>query len=95
MKNFKDELNWGSKFELLKNKKTGEYTITGDYLSRNEVFNILGKDSVNTWSKSFGEISSDISSSGFLIDGIVEPVPLEELKTISPEKYKKLVNIFL
>ncbi len=93
MKNFKDELNYGAKFELLKNKKTGEYTITGDYLSRNMVFDILGKDSVNTWSKSFGEISEDISSSGFLIESIVEPKPLKELEAISPEKYKKLNKI--
>ena len=82
-----------NKLEISKNKITKEVTIIGDYLGRKKLTDGFGKDTVTTWCKSFGEISSEISSSGFLIERIVEPKPLKELADIFPEKYKKLSKI--
>lgn len=81
------------KLEKIKNKETGEIAVVGDFLSRAKLIDGLGKDSVNAWRKSFGEISSEIASSGFLIERIVEPRPLEELNKFAPETYKTLNKI--
>lgn len=81
------------RLERVKNKETGETKVTGDYLNRAKLTDGFGKDSVNAWHKSFGEISSEIATSGFLIEQIVEPRPLEEFKKLSPEKYEALNKI--
>ena len=68
----------------------------GNYLERIKFpgsLSVPGKDGVTVWHKSFGEIASEIKSSGFLIEQIVEPKPLKELKSIPPETYKKLNKI--
>lgn len=85
--------NWVSKLEVVKNKTTREVEITGDYFSRFKVMNALGKDTVNTWRKSFGEISKEANLAGFVIEQIVEPLPLDELEIKSPETYKRMLKI--
>ena len=82
-----------SKLEIDKNIKTGKITITGDYLARRKLVDGFGKNSVTTWRKSFSEISSEIASSGFLIEKIADPKPLKKLQKIYPEKFKKLTKI--
>lgn len=82
-----------SKLEIAKNIKTGKITVTGDYLKRRKLIDGFGKNSVTTWRKSFSEISSEIASSGFLIERIIDPKPLKKLQNIYPEKFKKLSKI--
>lgn len=90
MRSANTETHFINKLEISKNKETGEYTFTGDYLGRRELVDGFGKDSVTTWRKSFGEIASEIHSSGFLIEQVVEPRPTKGMQKVSPEKYKKL-----
>jgi|ERR1035437_1059605 ubiquinone/menaquinone biosynthesis C-methylase UbiE len=87
------DTQWINKLEIIKDKETKEITITGDYLNRTKLTNGFGKDTVTTWNKSFSEISSEITLSGFLIEQIIEPRPTEEMKNLFPEKYKKLNKI--
>ncbi len=82
-----------SKLEISRNKETKEITIVGDYLNKTKYIDELGKDTVNSWHKSFSEIASELFSAGFLIEQIVEPRPLKKLEEISPETYKRLMKI--
>jgi ubiquinone/menaquinone biosynthesis C-methylase UbiE len=81
------------KLEIIKNKETRERTVVGDYLSKRMVKDALGKDSVDTWSMSLNDISRDIKEAGFLIEQIVEPLPLEEFKEIDIGTYNRLQKI--
>ena len=87
------DTNWILKLEIMKNKETKEYKIIGDYLARKKIPDGFGKNTVTHWKKSYSEISSEIKSSGFLIEQIVDPMPTEEMKGEFPEKYKKLSKI--
>ncbi len=87
------DTEWVSKLEISKNKETKEVVIVGDYLSRSQLKNGLGKNTVNTWYKSFSEIAAEIKAAGFLIEQMVDPKPLKELNDLFPEKYKKLSKI--
>lgn len=95
MESVGDQTNHISKLEIVKNRKTKKITITGNYLGSMKLGVGLGglNDTVVTWHKSFGEISSELSSAGFLIEKIIEPKPLKRLKNIRPETYKKLNKI--
>ena len=77
----------------MRNKATKEYKITGDYVARKQISDGFGKDTVTTWRKSYAEISSEINAAGFLIEQIVDPIPTEDMKTESPQKYLKLSKI--
>lgn len=87
------DTDWVNKLEIKKNKLDGHFEITGDYLNRRKLLDGLGENSVNTWNKSIGEICSEIHSSGFLIEQIVEPRPTEEMNEKFPEQYKKLNKV--
>ncbi|MBC7766405.1 methyltransferase domain-containing protein [Arenimonas sp.] len=87
------EENWISKLEVVKNKNTRQVSVIGDYMTDFKVMNALGKDSVNTWRKSFSEISKEIHAAGLVIEQIIEPTPLKELEAISPEVFKRLSKI--
>lgn len=87
------EESYGYKVEVLKNKITKEISITGDYLAKRKIMDAFGKDTVNIWHVPIGEISKCISEGGFLIEQIVEPLPLEGMKNIKPNSYKRLQKI--
>jgi ubiquinone/menaquinone biosynthesis C-methylase UbiE len=95
MESVGDKNNFISKLEIVKNRKTKKITVTGNYLERTKLGSGLGglNDSVITWHKPFSEISSELSSAGFLIEKIIEPKPLKKLKKFKPETYKKLSKI--
>lgn len=82
-----------SKIEVSKDKVTKEVTITGSYLDKRKIEDALGKDTVNIWHMPIGDISKVIHEAGFLIKTIVEPLPLEGMKEIKPESYKRLQKI--
>lgn len=76
----------------IKNKKSKEVEIIGDYMSHRmmtgtEDFGVV------TWHKSLSEIVGEIKESGFQIDVIVEPLPVPELKDVSRRTYDTLVKI--
>jgi hypothetical protein len=48
---------------------------------------------VTTWHKSFSEIINIFTSNGFLLDKIIEPKPLIQMKNISIKKYERLNKI--
>ena len=81
------------KLEVQKDRVTKEITIIGDYLSKRKLIDAFGKDTVNIWHVPVGEISNAIYEAGFLIQKIVEPLPLEGMKEIKPESYKRLQKI--
>lgn len=82
-----------SRLEIKRIKNTENTEITGNYLNRKKTKDALGKDTVTTWHKPIGEISSEARAAGFLIDLIVEPRPIEDLNEISPRLYEKLNKI--
>ncbi len=81
------------KLEMKKNEVTGERTFVGDYLAKRKIVDALGKNTANVWTMPFGDISSAISSSGFLIEKIVEPRPLKELKEVDLSTYERLSKL--
>ncbi|MDQ5911959.1 MAG: hypothetical protein QG568_172 [Patescibacteria group bacterium] len=85
--------SWGYKIEVRKNKLTKAVTVVGDYMSKKKVNDAFGKDTVTIWQLSIGQISKAIHEAGFLIKTIVEPLPLEGMKEIKPESYKRLQKI--
>lgn len=92
MKNSDAETNLIDKLKLSKNKKSKEIILVENYLERVKIIDGLGKNSVNTWHKPFGEISSELASAGFLIEKIIEPKPLKKLQNLFQETYKKLMK---
>jgi len=76
---------------IVKNKEKEEVDITGDYLNQRVM--PKGTMDVTTWHKPIGQISLEISQSGFVIEKIFEPKPLEEMKEISKETYEELSKI--
>jgi ubiquinone/menaquinone biosynthesis C-methylase UbiE len=76
----------------IKNKENNEVKIIGDYLNRRKM-SVTGDLAVTTWHKPIGEISKEINKAGFLIDKILDPKPLEKMKSFSPSDYKTLVKI--
>jgi ubiquinone/menaquinone biosynthesis C-methylase UbiE len=79
--------------EINYNKKINIVETKGDYFNRRKIIDVLGKNTVNTWHKPLHEIISEAQSAGFIIDKIVEPIPQEELKAVSPKAYKELHKI--
>ena len=87
------DADYVNKLEICKNKTTKEYKITGAYVAKKQISDGFGKDTVTTWRKSYAEISSEVYSSGFLIERIIDPIPTEGMKTEFPGKYIKLMKI--
>lgn len=87
-----DESHYLRQMAKYKDKTTGEIKITGDYINRK---GLRGPEdfAVTTWYKSFGEISSEISQSGFLINNIVEPRPDPKMQKLAPGDYETLNKI--
>lgn len=76
----------------IKHKKTDKIEVVGDYLSisKSEDRSDFG---VTCWHKPIGKMSEEIKKAGFVIDEILEPLPLEKMKTISPSNYETLSKI--
>jgi ubiquinone/menaquinone biosynthesis C-methylase UbiE len=69
-------------------------TIVGDYLSRKPITQQGdGTMAVTTWHKSIGEICSEATIAGFMIQNIIEPVPLPKMKDVSPANFETLSKI--
>lgn len=79
---------------VVKNKKTKDLTIIGNYLDRRELHDGLGTmGTVTTWHKSISEIFHEAQSVGFSIDKFIEPRPLLEMRQYSERDYNKLIKI--
>lgn len=79
---------------IIKNKTTKDVTIIGNYLDRNKLDTKIREGTrVTTWHKSIGEIVHEIKEAGFLIENFVEPRPLSEMESISPNDFKRLNKI--
>lgn len=72
---------------------TCEATITGDYFAKRKTIDALGKNTANTWTMPIGDIATMATEAGFLIEQLVDPRPLEELKEIDPQTYYRLSRI--
>lgn len=68
-------------------------TIIGDYLAKRKTIDALGKNTANTWTMPIGDIATAATSAGFLIERLVDPRPLEELREIDPQTYYRLSKI--
>lgn len=79
---------------IIKNKKTKNLEIIGNYLDRKKL-DTKFKDSttVTTWHKSIGEIISEINEAGFLVENFIEPKPLLEMESISQNDFNRLNKI--
>lgn len=72
------------------NKQKKEVAVIGSYMERRPT----GYDTnVTTWHKPFGEIFKEISSAGFTLDTLLDPTPLEEMRTKAPLHYQRLSKI--
>jgi len=79
--------------QIAENTATGEFKITGDYLAKRKTIDALGKNTANTWTMPIGDIAAMATDAGFLIERVVDPRPLEELKEIDPQTYYRLSRI--
>jgi ubiquinone/menaquinone biosynthesis C-methylase UbiE len=70
--------------------KADTVNIVGDYVTRRS---LQLNDSWITWHKSIGEISQEATAAGFMIAGVHEPQPLQEMAKISPRDYDTLTKI--
>ena len=78
---------WSLRIE--RNKKAGVANIEGDYLHQHPTPVGISID-VTTWHRSFNQMFSEISGAGFAVKNLVEPLPLPEMKKLSPSVYKAL-----
>lgn len=74
-------------------RKTDEVTIVGDYVNRRVLVEEDPSWGVTSWHKSIGEISSEATTAGLLIAGIIEPKPLPAMRELSPKDYNTLIKI--
>ena len=81
------------KLEISKNRETKEVVVTGDYLAKRKIIDAWGKDTVNMWTMPISEISKYIHEAGFLIEQIVEPRPMEEMREIKLGSYNRLSKV--
>jgi SAM-dependent methyltransferase len=84
-------LSWT--LQIAENTATGEFMITGDYLAKRKTIDALGKNTANTWTMPIGDIATAATNAGFLIERLVDPRPLEDLKEIDPQTYYRLSRI--
>lgn len=82
-----------AKLEVRHNKEAKTVEIAGAYFPRRKLFDSLGKNTVNTWHKPLSEIVSEAQLAGFVIDKIIEPLPIEELREVSQPIYTELSKI--
>jgi ubiquinone/menaquinone biosynthesis C-methylase UbiE len=81
---------------IIKNKKTNNSSIVGDYLNRKELdikFNTNKASFVTTWHKSISEIIGEARKAGFLIESFIEPKPKLKMKSLKPADYEILSKI--
>lgn len=73
------------------NKTSDTMEIVGDYLTH-RIADDDGWD-VTSWHKPIGEMVAEIRAAGFEIDALVEPKPLEEMKSVKHRNYEMLSKI--
>lgn len=78
---------------MISHKKTHTMDIIGDYLNRRKLGQIDETMQVTTYHKPLSEISAEAASAGFVIQNLIEPRPLEKMKAVSPNDYKRLSKI--
>lgn len=82
-----------SELSILKDRVKNVTKVTGNYMDTRPLASHTVVLDVTTWHKPIGEIASEISDEGFLIQTILEPKPLETMKRVSPRDYKALSAI--
>jgi SAM-dependent methyltransferase len=88
-----DGANFTRTLQIMENPDRSEVNITGDYLSKRKTIDALGKNTANTWTMPIGDIATAATDAGFIIERLVDPRPLEELKEIDPQTYYRLSRI--
>lgn len=78
---------------IVSDKITNSIEIYGDYLNSKMLDELNSGFEVTTYHKPLSEISAEAASAGFLIQSLLEPRPLEKMKEISPNDYKRLSKI--
>lgn len=74
-------------------KKSQTVEVTGNYLQRRPLDEALHHPDVITWHKPIGEVVSEATKAGFLINQFVEPKPHEKMREISRIDYDKLTRV--
>ncbi len=81
------------KLEIARNEATKELKITGDYLVKRKIIDALGKDTANIWTMPISDIVRTAIGAGFVIEDLVEPRPLDEMKVVNAREYYRLSKI--
>lgn len=73
-----------------KNKAEQKISVTGNYVQRHTEYD---SSNITTWHKPFGEIIKEAYGAGFVLDALVEPMPLKEMEAVAPLDYEQLLKI--
>ncbi|MFZ1458446.1 MAG: class I SAM-dependent methyltransferase [Candidatus Saccharimonadales bacterium] len=79
-------------------KETEAQTVTGDYLAASTagtraIDGNLGDMDVRVYHRTFAVMVEQIVASGFKIEKVVEPLPLESMRDIDPKTYETLMKL--
>jgi SAM-dependent methyltransferase len=78
---------WSLRIE--RDKAAGKTSFEGDYLNQHPTPHSISEE-VTTWHRPFSKIFADIADSGLVVRRLVEPLPLPEMKKLSPTIYQSL-----
>lgn len=79
-------------------KVTNKRTFYGDYLAEDDegvkaVKGMLGDFEVVIYHRTFSKMIEQIRASGFTIERVIEPQPLESMKEVDPDHYEQLTKM--
>lgn len=78
---------------FITNKKAKTVRVIGDYLKRRKITSIGEGFDVTTYHKSLSEITNEATKAGFLVQALLEPMPLKEMEGVSKVDYIKLSKV--
>jgi SAM-dependent methyltransferase len=78
---------------MVTDRKTETAKIVGSYLGRRRLGDALRTMGVTTWHKPISEIIDEASRVGFLVEKLIEPKPLEEMRGVSLKDFQKLSEV--
>lgn len=95
---FGDDKTEGTRLGRVIDKETDERIVHGDYLATSgngtkSVDGNLGDLKVRVYHRTFSVMLTQIQTSGFAIEKLVEPQPTKEMKKANPWVYEQLMKI--
>lgn len=98
MNMYDEDSKKGARLDWVEDKDTQQRTVHGDYMAASgdgtrPVIGYLGDIDVTAYHRTFSTMFEQITASGFKIEKVIEPRPLEELKEINPGIYEQLIKL--